>query len=252
MNTRPIVTSILLAAFTLIIAFILLVLFGCGPILKTAVPPQEFVLTIRAADQPVEVKEEKESIQKSMQVRNPEGSLSNLSFIIKNEAFVKIFSALTVADVTNFWSDNVYLLKSTDIRVIHLFINSPGGDAFSGLALADEVERAKKEGFTVIGHASGIVASAAVPVFAVCSERIAAPGTIFMVHETSIWKWPGRETASDIRSQNKLMDLLRDRYIKKLTQYSVLDREEWEDLERKTTWFDAEKAKLWGLIDRIE
>ena len=215
-------------------------------------PPQEVVVKVQAAE-PTDVNVHNgDNIHKSMQVRNQEGTLSNLSFICKDEAYVKIFSALSVADVTNMWNDICVLTKTTNIRTLNLFINSPGGDAFSGLALADQIERAKKSGFRVIAHASGIVASAAVPVFAVCNERLAAPGTIFMVHETSIWKWPGRETASDIRSQNRLMNLLRDRYIEKLTKYSALDRKEWEELEHSTTWFSAEKAKSWGLVDRIE
>ena len=61
-----------------------------------------------------------------------------------------------------------------------------------------------------------------------------------------------RETASDIRSQNELMHLLRERYIGKLANYSKLDKEKWEELEHKTTWFSAEKAKDWGLVDKIE
>ena len=66
------------------------------------------------------------------------------------------------------------------------FINPPGGDAFFGLALADQLERAKREGFHITAHASGIVASAAVPVFMVAERCLAVPGTIFVVHETSI------------------------------------------------------------------
>ncbi|UCE34487.1 MAG: ATP-dependent Clp protease proteolytic subunit [Deltaproteobacteria bacterium] len=234
-----------------LIVFPILVV-GCAGVQTQPPPPQEVVVKVQAAE-PTDVNVQNgDNIHKSMQIRNQEGTLSNLSFICKDEAYVKIFSALTVADVTNMWNDICVLTKTTNIRNLNLFINSPGGDAFSGLALADQIERAKKSGFRVIAHASGIVASAAVPVFAVCTERLAAPGTIFMVHETSIWKWPGRETASDIRSQNRLMNLLRDRYIQKLTQYSALDREEWEELEHKTTWFSAEKAKSWGLVDRIE
>jgi ATP-dependent Clp protease protease subunit len=187
-----------------------------------------------------------------MTIPNQEGTLSNISFIAKNEVFVKIFSSLTVEDVTHLWNDISVLEKTTDIRKLHLFINSPGGDAFSGLALADQIERAKREGFQITAHASGIIASAAVPVFAVCNNRLAAPGTIFMVHETSIWKWPGRETASDIRSQNELMDLIRDRYIGKLAKYSKLSKKEWGDMDHKTTWFSAEKAKHWGIVDKIE
>lgn len=89
------------------------------------------------------------------------------------------------------------------------------------------------------------------PVFAVCDVRLAAPGTIFMVHETSLWKWPGRETASDIRSQTESIQLLRERYFGKLAVLK-LDRVKWEKLEYKTTWFSAEKAMDWGLVDRIE
>jgi ATP-dependent protease ClpP protease subunit len=73
-----------------------------------------------------------------------------------------------------------------------------------------------------------------------------------MVHEAALWKWPGRETASDIRSQNELMGLLRERYIGKLTANSKLDKAKWEELEKKTTWFSAEKAMDWGLVDKIE
>ena len=74
----------------------------------------------------------------------------------------------------------------------NLFIISPGGDAFSGLALADQIERVERKGFRVTAHASCIIASAAVPAFAVCDKRLAAPGTIFMVHEATLWKY-GRD-----------------------------------------------------------
>ena len=216
--------------------------------------PQEVVVKVQAAD-PAKVtvqEKNKDRVNKSMEVPNPEGRLSQLSFISKHKAFVKIFSGLSVADVTRLWNDLVVLENNTKIRDVNLFINSPGGDAFSGLALADQIERARRKGFKITAHASGIIASAAVPVFAVCDVRLAAPGTIFMVHEAALWKWPGRETASDIRSQNELMHLLRDRYIGKLAMNSKLNKDKWEKLENKTTWFSAEKAKAWGLVDSIE
>ena len=221
---------------------------------QPAQTPQEIVVKVQAAD-PTKVTVadgQQERVNKSMEVPNPEGRLSQLSFISSDKAFVKIFSGLSVADVTRLWNDLVVLENNTKIRDVNLFINSPGGDAFSGLALADQIERARRKGFKVTAHASGIIASAAVPVFAVCDVRLAAPGTIFMVHEAALWKWPGRETASDIRSQNDLMYLLRDRYIGKLVDNSKLNKTKWEELEKKTTWFSADKAKDWGLVDNIE
>ena len=92
-----------------------------------------------------------------------------------------------MADVTRLWNDLIFLENNTSIRDVNLFINSSGGDAFSGLALADQIERAKRRGFHITAHASGIVANAAVSVFAVCDVRLEAPGTIFMVPETSLW-----------------------------------------------------------------
>jgi ATP-dependent protease ClpP protease subunit len=232
-----------------------ILLTSCASMPNNTPPqPQEVVVKVQAAD-PAKVtveEQEKDRVNKSMEVPNPEGRLSQLSFVSKDKAFVKIFSGLSVADVTRLWNDLVVLENNTNIRNVNLFINSPGGDAFSGLALADQIERARRKGFTITAHASGIIASAAVPVFAVCDVRLAAPGTIFMVHEAALWKWPGRETASDIRSQNELMGLLRDRYINKLVDNSKLEKQKWEELEKKTTWFSADKARDWGLVDSIE
>jgi len=232
-------------------------LVSCATVPTNSIPPppQEVVVTLKASDPTqVTVKEEPKAdrVNRSMEVANPEGRLSQLSFISNDKAFVKIFSGLSVADVTRLWNDLVVLENNTKIRDVNLFINSPGGDAFSGLALADQIERARRKGFKITAHASGIIASAAVPVFAVCDVRLAAPGTIFMVHEAALWKWPGRETASDISSQNELMHLLRDRYIGKLVDNSKLNKSKWEELEKKTTWFSANKALNWGLVDSIE
>jgi ATP-dependent protease ClpP protease subunit len=239
-----------------LITLSLIFLAGCAGA-GTMMPqqPQKVVVKVQAAESEKVQSDDINAgndVVKAMEVPNQQGCLSELSFIIKDKAFVKIFSELSVVDVTRLWNDLVFLETNSNIREINLFINSPGGDAFSGLALADQIERAQRKGFRVTAHASGIVASAAVPVFAVCKERLAAPGTIFMVHETELWKWPGRETASDISSQNDLMTLLRDRYIAKLVSNSKLDRTNWEQMEHKTTWFSADKAREWGLVDRIE
>ena len=113
--------------------------------------PQEVLVKVQAAD-PTKVtvqKQPQDRVNRSMEVANPEGRLSQLSFISKDKAFVKIFSGLSVADVTRLWNDLVVLENNTNIRDVNLFINSPGGDAFSGLALADQIERARRKGFKI-------------------------------------------------------------------------------------------------------
>ena len=79
----------------------------------------------------------------------------------------------------------------------------------------------------------------------------ASVGTIFLVHQASMFKF-GFENASDIRAQNELMDIMRDRYIGKLVEHSKLTAEKWHELELRTTWFDSKQALDYGLIDAIE
>lgn len=174
--------------------------------------------------------------------------LSQLSWIMDNKGYIKIFSGLSVADVTRTWND-LLIFEWLELESTTVFINSPGGDAFSGLALANFLMKFKERGMIINMEASGIVASAAVPILAVGTHREALPGTIFMVHEAALWKWPGRETASDIRSQNELMNLLRKAYIGILADHTTTPFSEWEEMEGRTTWFGVDKAKELGLID---
>jgi len=236
---------------TLSVCAIVFILIGCATLPIPPPTPQKIIIEVASAtDQKVDV--EPNHVSRSMDVHNPEGQLSQLSFISNNKAFIKIFSGLSVADVTRLWNDFCILENTTNIREINLFINSPGGDAFSGLALADEIEYARKKGFIITAYASGIVASAAVPVLAVCSKRIIAEGCILLLHEAAIFKWPGRETASDIKSQNELMGLLENRYTSYLVKYSNLSEAQWKEKQKNTTWFSATQALEWGLADEIQ
>jgi ATP-dependent protease ClpP protease subunit len=237
----------------------ILYIWGCEGHQPVPTKPAELKITItnlgrKGAGEKAKIEiKQGDKIHKSMEVPNPGMKLSQLSAITStNKAFIKIFSGLSVADVTRTWNDLLYLENETNIREVNIFIDSPGGDAFSGLALADQIEVFKKKGFKFIAHATGIVASAAVPVFAVCDETHATEATIFMVHEAALWKWPGRETASDIRSQGKLMDLLQRLYLNKLVRHSNLKFDDWMLMEAKTSWFSVKKAKEIGILDHID
>jgi len=200
----------------------------------------------------ISTNDEDNNITKTMQVGNTDVSLSPLSNIENNIMYTKMFSSITIVDVTRIWNDLIYIETKTDIKTVVLFIDSPGGDAFSGLALADQIEKYQRKGFKFIAHCTGLVASAAVPVFAVCDETHATKATIFMVHEASLWKWPGRETASDIRAQTKVMSLLQKLYLDKLVRNSNLSFDQWEEMEKQTSWFDVCEAKKIGLLDVID
>jgi len=175
--------------------------------------------------------------------------LSHMSNVTDNKLNHYIFSGISTSDYVRLIKDTLLVEDLTDIRHMRLFLNSGGGNAFTGLAIADKIISMRKDGWTVEVHGSGIVASAAVPIFAVCRPRAASPGTMFMVHEAALFKWPGRETASDIAAQNELMLMLRSRYLKFLVDNSNVSPEEWRIKERMTTWFTTDQAREWGMID---
>ena len=190
-----------------------------------------------------------EDVGKSMTVGNPDIELSVFAGITPEGAYMRLFGGLSVTDTMNFWNDVIWLKDNTDIRNVNIFINSPGGSAFDGLALANWISFAQDNwGFHFHGYASGIIASAALPVFVAMETRSAQPTTIFMIHEASLFKWPGSESASDIRSQNDLFNLLGDAYIGILVNRTNLSKREWKIKEGYTTWFGAEEAKLWGVL----
>jgi ATP-dependent protease ClpP protease subunit len=191
---------------------------------------------------------EKGCTQEEGFIEGSKPEMTALSYVDGGEGYVKIFSGLSVSDVTRLWND-LNIMLNHEIMNVNVFLNSGGGDAFTGIALARYLDDFSNKGMVIRIYASGIVASAAIPVLAVGDERHALPGTIFMVHEAALWKWPGRETASDIRSQNELMNLLRDSYMDILTAHTKTPRQAWEDMEGRTTWFDVKKAKDLGLVD---
>jgi len=239
-------------------SLLMLIAVGCSTI-PTVAPPVENKVTIEVITKDGEpvavVAKDGDKVIRSMVVRKLGFELSQLSAIYGKKLYIKIFSGLSVSDVTRAWNDMIVAIEEHGFgggSEVHLFIDSPGGDAFSGLALADLIEVYKKHGIKFVAHGTGIIASAAVPIFAVCNETHATKATIFMVHEAALWKWPGRETASDILSQGKLMKLLQGLYLQKLVDNSNLTMDEWKLMEAKTSWFSVDRAVELGILDFID
>ena len=215
---------------------------------------QEVVITVETTP-PAEIKSKNAEATVWQHGLNAEsgGQISFMSYITPKSVVFNLYSGISVSDFIKLSGDLIKIRDFTDYRIVDLNINSPGGSAFDGLSISDLIEKAQnKWGFTIRAHASGIIASAAVPIFAVCKERYATEGAIFMVHEAALWKWPGRETASDIRTQNLMMNMLQDQYTLYLVKNSKVSKEKWDNLQKETTWFTTKQAMEFGLVDHIE
>jgi ATP-dependent Clp protease protease subunit len=88
------------------------------------------------------------------------------------------------------------LAALTGVSTLHIYINSPGGDLFTGKTVYNEIKRFPGE---KIVHVDGIAASAASLIAMAGTKIITESGGTWLVHEVANWGCPGRGTAADHR-----------------------------------------------------
>jgi ATP-dependent protease ClpP protease subunit len=170
---------------------------------------------------------------------------------IGDTVYFPIWSCISGNDTLALWKA-IQIAKYKKLSKLVIYINSGGGSAFDGLGVCDVILAAQKDGFYITTEANGLVASAAVPIFAVAQKRISSPGTIFMIHEASLFKFITDEKRSDLVAQTKMIDLLEGRYNQLISSRSKLSVDELKEKSRDITWFTAEQALEWGLVDEIK
>ena len=213
------------------------------------IQPQEVVLKIQSAtDAKVAIDE---SISRTMVVPYDGLEFQAGGIAIGNTLYFPIWSYISGADTLSLWK-NIQIAKNQGIKTLHIYINSGGGSGFDGLGISDVIQAAQKDGMRVIMEANGLIASAAVPIFSVGDYRIASRGTMFMIHQAQLFKFFSSEKQDDLIAQSDMLRLLEDRYKCLIASRSKLSVEELTIKMARTTWFTAEQAKEWGLVDEIK
>jgi ATP-dependent Clp protease protease subunit len=141
----------------------------------------------------------------------------------------------------------LFLENSDPERDIKVYINSPGGEAYSGFAMYDTMKHVKNE-ITTINV--GLAASAGALILSAGSEgkRYALPGSYTLIHQVL----GGAEgQATDIEIKAKHMLRLRENYANAISEASGKKLEQvLEDIERDK-WMNAKEALEYGLVNKI-
>ena len=130
---------------------------------------------------------------------------------------------------------------------IHLYVNSPGGSAYAGMAIYDAMQYVKSDGSTVcIGM--GMSAGAMILCGGASGKRFALPNAKIMIHQGS---GGFRGTPADIQiAAREILDMTR-RYAEIIAQHSGRDVEQvTHDIDRDHFMTPAEAVE-YGLIDAI-
>ena len=130
---------------------------------------------------------------------------------------------------------------------ISLYINSPGGEVYAGLAIMNTMQYIKPKVSTI---GIGLVASMASVLLAAGEKgkRFLLPDATVMIHQPSAGT-QGMVTDMEIsvREGQRLKKLI----IEKMSDFTGRKEKEVFDAMERDNWMQAEDAKKFGLIDGI-
>ena len=131
---------------------------------------------------------------------------------------------------------------------ITVFINSPGGEIFSGFAIFDMLKFIECPITTVV---TGFAASMGSVLSLAADEgrRFAMPQAKIMIHQPMLMGYQGR--AADCEIQAKEILKTRDHLINLYSEQTGKDYEEIKQAIDRDNWFTSEEAMEFGLLDRI-
>jgi ATP-dependent Clp protease protease subunit len=131
---------------------------------------------------------------------------------------------------------------------IYIYINSPGGDVYAGLAIYDTMQFVKPDVSTIsIGMAMSM--GALLLAGGAAGKRMALPNAKVMIHQVWTGGFGGQATDIEIRARETLS--LKRRIEEIIAKHSKQDLEKvTKDMERDY-FLSAEEAKDYGIIDRV-
>lgn len=135
-----------------------------------------------------------------------------------------------------------------DVSTINLYVNSPGGSVFEGIAIANMLKRHKAK---VIGHVDALAASIASNIIASCDEVRMPANSMLMIHNAMGGIFGN---AKELRKYAEDLDRINcvqvETYMAKVGDKTT--EENIRALMDAETWISAKEAFELGLCDVVE
>jgi ATP-dependent Clp protease protease subunit len=151
-------------------------------------------------------------------------------------------------DIANRICGEIVLLSSEDARRdISIYINSPGGSVYAGMAIYDIMQYVPND---IATYAMGMAAS--MGQFLLCAgapgKRYALPHAQILMHQPS---GGIGGTASDIRIQAEQMIYVKKTLAERIAFHTGQTVEQIETDSDRDRWFTADEAKDYGFVDLV-
>jgi ATP-dependent Clp protease protease subunit len=160
-----------------------------------------------------------------------------------------IFLGTEVNDmVANLLVAQMFFLESSDPdKDIHLYVNSPGGSVYAGLAIYDVMQFIKSD---VCTYCIGMAASmgALLLTAGAAGKRFSLPHSRIMIHQPL---GGAKGQASDIEIQAREILYLKDRLNAILAEHTGKTMEQVKKDTDRDNYLSAKEATEYGLIDKV-
>jgi ATP-dependent protease ClpP protease subunit len=134
-------------------------------------------------------------------------------------------------------------LAALDVDELNVYINSPGGAAWDGIAIMNAIRRHRAH---VTVYVDGLAASAA-SVIAMAGDRIVMNrGSELMIHDASGGAYGNADLMDEV---GQILHKLSDSIAAVYAGRSGTDRDTWRAAMKAETWYTAEEAVAAGLAD---
>lgn len=137
------------------------------------------------------------------------------------------------------------LAEYRDADVIHLRIDSPGGDVFAGRAMEQLISEHPAR---IISHVDGFAASAASYVARSAPEVLISKGGMFMIHKAWTFTYGN---ADQLIKEAGVLSMIDETLVKTYAEKTGQDPDQLREWIAAETWFNAEKSVEYGFADMI-
>ena len=151
--------------------------------------------------------------------------------------------------------ENIHVLLHQDSKEpITIILASPGGDAFSGLAMVRAVRLAQKHGIRVVGTVHGYACSMAFFLLQACDERVMGSLDILMAHGITTG-FSG--DMKNMEAESKLLTFWHGEFAELVANRCIGEWKEpgfWFEIFRDNTpqWYTAKESIEMGLVDKVD
>lgn len=137
-------------------------------------------------------------------------------------------------------------IERLDVDVLHVYINSPGGEVGEGVAIYTALKRHKAK---IITYADGFACSIAATIFAAGNERVMYDTSLLMIHNA--WTYAAGD-ADGLRKAADDLETINSSAVSALQAITNVEPEKLKEMLDAETWINAADALEMGFATRID